>query len=383
MTQDPLLTAPEARQDEASFLLNLVRLVIRRRWLVFSLPLAAALLSGLGAYLLLPDMYTASARILPPSPMGSSSMAMMTLPGGASSSALNMMGMRNPSETYVAILRSRTVADALIAKFNLGAWYGQEYPTKVRRVLAKMSGITYSRDGVITIEVSDVVPMHAMQLANAYVEELDQINRSMQFNEAKQRRLFYEAQLGQIRGKLAEVEGRARQAMQQGGLINVSAQAQALVATTAHLRGQISAAEVRIAAMRGYATATNPALLQAQRELGALRQELARSEGGQAGNTGNSAATNDNLRLLREVKYNETLYELLAKQFEMAKLDEAKDPGVVQILDRPVHPDLPSGPNRIAIILIVTLVAASFGLLLAYLLDAIARVKRQIKPEQA
>jgi uncharacterized protein involved in exopolysaccharide biosynthesis len=370
--------APVVRQDEISFLIKLVRLVIRRKWLILSIPFSAALLSGLITFLALPDFYTASARILPPSSMPSASAALMAQLGGISSPALNMVGMRNSSDLYVAMLRSRTVADALIAKFKLGAWYGQEYPTRTRSVLAKMSRISYSRDGVVSIEVDDVDPLRAMEMANTYVNELNRINRTLSSREATQRRVFYEQQLSLIRNNLAEAENRARQAMNKSGLVNVSAQAQALVATTARLRGQISAAEVRIAAMRGYVTSTNPALLQAQRELTALQRELARTEGGQTGKTESPEAGNDNLRLLREVKYNETLHELISKQYEMAKLDEAKDPGALQILDWPVHPDMPSGPNRIAIILIITMVAAGFALLLAYLLDAIARAKGQL-----
>lgn len=370
--------APEAFQDEASFLLHLVRLVIRRKRLILSIPLGAALLSGLITYLILPDMYTASARILPPSPAPSASAAMMAQLGGAPSPALSMLGMRNSSELYVAMLKSRTVADALIAKFNLGAWYGEEYQTKTRRDLARMSAITYSRDGVISIAVDDVDPLRAMEMANAYVDELTRMNHTQALSEATQRRVFYEHQLKQTRDKLAEAENRARQAMNRGGLINVTAQGQALVATTARLRSQISTAEVRIAAMRGYATSTNPALLQAQNELGALQRELAKYEGPETGKTEASAAGNDNLNLLREVKYNETLYELLAKQYELARLDEAKDSGGLQILDWPVQPDMPSGPNRIAIILITTLLASGLALLLAYLLDAIARVKGQL-----
>lgn len=377
MPDHPSVTSV-ADQDEVSFLLNLVRMIVRRRRLVIFTPLGAAILSGLIAYLVLPDTYTASARIMPPSPGTSASAAMMGQMGGVSAAALNMFSVRNPSAVYVAMLRSRTIADALIAKFNLGTWYGTEYPTKTRRVLANHSAITFTSDGVINIEVDDVDPLRAMEMANTYVDELNRLTHNLTLSEASQRRIFYEQQLSQVRAKLAEAENRAHQAMSQGGLVNVTAQGQALVETTARLRGQISATEVKIAAMRGYATDTNPAMRQAQFQLAALRQELAKSEGTRTGKTEPSAADNDNLRLLREVKYNETLVELIAKQYELAKIDEAKDPGSLQVLDRPVQPDLPSGPNRIAIILIITLLAASLALLLAYLLDAIARVKAQL-----
>lgn len=370
--------ATAASEDEASFLLRFARMIVRRRRLVLALPLGTALLSGLAAFLLMPDVYTASARILPPSPAPTASAALMGQMGGMSSSAMSLLGMRSQSDVYVAMLRSRSVADALIDKYKLGDWYGETYPTKTRRILARLSAITFSRDGVITIAVDDTDPRHAMELANAYVDELGRMNRTLAFSEAAQRRAFYEQQLAQTRDKLAEAETRARQAMARSGLVNVDAQGQAMVATTARLRGQITAAEVRITAMRGYATASNPALLQAQRELAALQQELARVEGRHGGRAEPAGAANDNLRLLREVKYNETLYELLAKQYELAKIDEAKDAGSLQVLDRAVWPDLPSGPNRPAIIFIATLLATGLALLLAYLLDALARVRGQL-----
>ncbi|MCX7144178.1 MAG: hypothetical protein NT123_24705 [Proteobacteria bacterium] len=203
--------------------------------------------------------------------------------------------------------------------------------------------------------------------------------------EASQRRLFFERQFEQARDNLAKAEAAARLALVSGGLVQVEGQGRAIVETTARLRGQISVKDIQINAMRTFATDRNPDLQLAQKELEALKQELARIEGARGRTVNDPAESNgrglDNFQLLRNVKYHETIYELLAKQFELAKIDEAKDSAVVQVMDKAIEPDRKSRPKRALIVLSFALAASFVAVLWAFISEATAKASND--PQQA
>src|SRR5207245_3349047 len=221
--------------------------------------------------------------------------------------------------------------------------------------------IVAGKDGIITIEVDDKDPKRAAELANAYAEELMNLTQVLAVTEASQRRLFFERQLVQAKDNLTAAEIAARQGLQKGGLAQVDAQGRSMIAVTARLRAEISAKEVQLGAMRTFAAEGNPELQRTQQELEALRRELARVEGssqvaglGKGDRPGSTGL--DNLGRLRDVKYYEFLYELLAKQYELAKIDEAKDATIIQVLDKAIEPDRRSKPQRVLIIVTTALV---------------------------
>jgi len=203
--------------------------------------------------------------------------------------------------------------------------------------------------------------------------------------EASQRRLFFERQLEQARDNLAKAEAAARQALAKGGLVQVEGQGRAIVEMTARLRGQIMVKEVQIGAMRAFATDRNPDLQLAEKELEALKHELARFEGAIGGQVEKQRENNGDgigsFGLLRNVKYYETIYELLAKQYELAKIDEAKDSAVVQVMDKAIEPDRKTKPYRILIVLLSAVTALIIGILLAFVREGMARTKGD--PKQA
>jgi uncharacterized protein involved in exopolysaccharide biosynthesis len=193
--------------------------------------------------------------------------------------------------------------------------------------------------------------------------------------EASQRRLFYERQLLQAKDNLTAAEIAARQGLQRGGLAQVDAQGRSMIEVTARLRAQISAKEVQLGAMRTFAAEGNPELQRTQQELEALRRELGRIEGspGSVPGKGDTAGASglDNLGRLRNVKYYEFLYELLARQYELAKIDEAKDATVIQVLDKAVEPDRRSKPKRTLIVIVTGLLAGLLAVLLAFVLEGL------------
>ena len=294
-----------------------------------------------------------------------------------------MAGIKNPNDMYVAMLKSRTVADSLIQRFDLNKYYEQEFQSGTRKALEASTKIAAGKDGLITVEFDDKDPKLAAEVANAYIEELKKLMGGLAVTEASQRRLFFETQLQQAREDLSRAESAAKAAIESGGLTNVSTQGLGLLQTTARLRGQISVKEVQIGAMRAFAAERNPDLLRAQQELASLKAQLDKIEG--AAGDGVAAAGKgrgfENLKLLRDVKYFETVYEFLAKQFEIAKIDEAKDSAILQVLDRAVVPDRKSKPKRSLIVVLATLAAGFVGILWAFVGEAMEKARQN--PESA
>ena len=199
--------------------------------------------------------------------------------------------------------------------------------------------------------------------------------------EASQRRLFFERQLAQAKDGLVKAENAAKQALEKGGLVQVEGQGRAMLEANARLRGQITVKEVQIGAMRIFATERNPELLAAQQEMQTMKRELAKMEGVSGVKfMGRDVANNgqgiDSVNLLRDAKYYETIYDLLAKQYEMAKIDEAKDPGVLQVMDKAIEPDSRSKPVRRRIVLVSAAVGLLVAIMLAFLSEAMAKASR-------
>jgi len=198
--------------------------------------------------------------------------------------------------------------------------------------------------------------------------------------------LFFERQLLQAKDNLTATEIAARQGLQRGGIAQVDAQGRSMIAVTARLRAEISVKEVQLGAMRTFAAEGNPELQRTQQELEALRKELGRIEGSSPvatasrGETAGSSGL-DNIGRLRDVKYYEFLYELLAKQYELAKIDEAKDATVIQVMDKAIEPDRKSRPKRLLIVLLATLGALFISIPGALVYEAKNKAKRD--PEQA
>lgn len=375
--------ANQEPEDELS-VIDLLIVLAKHKLLILGLPFVVAVMAA-GYSLTLPFIYTANTKILVPAGQSSSTSAMLAQLGGLTGLANTVGGFRNPNDIYIGMLKSRTVADNLIQRFGLMKIYQAQIPSRARLRLAAASSIAAGKDNIITIDVEDENPKLAAEIANAYVDELFKLTRVLAVTEASQRRLFFERQFEQARANLTKAEVNAREALEKGGLVQVEGQGRAMVEASARLRGQITVKEVQIGSMRTFATDRNPDLQLAQKELEALKSQLARAEGtagikgnDQLGNTGNGI---DSLRLLRDVKYFETIYELLAKQFELAKIDEAKDSAVIQIIDKAIEPDFRSKPKRGVIVVLSALVALVISVLAAFVWEGIAKASGD--PRQA
>jgi uncharacterized protein involved in exopolysaccharide biosynthesis len=364
---------PASDEDETS-LLDLLIVLAKHKFLVLGLPAAAAAIS-LVVSLLLPNYYTATTKILPPQQTQATSSVLAQL--GSLAGLAGVAGapsLKNPNDLYVGMLKSRTVADNLIQRFDLNKLYDEQYQSLTRKWLEKETVITAGKDGIITIQVDDKDPKRAAELANGYVDELFKLTKVLAVTEASQRRLFFERQLELAKDNLARSEASTRLALQKGGLVLVEGQGRVMAETSARLRAEITVKEIQIGAMRMFASDQNPELQRTQQQLEVLRRELSRIEGTSGTRTAVQDDVNvkgiDNLRLLREMKYNEVTYELLAKQYELAKIDEAKDSAIIQVMDRAIEPDRKSKPVRSRIVLLSTLVIGLLAVLSAFVMEA-------------
>jgi len=380
---------PERRDpgdDRGMRALDVLIFLARHRRLLVLAPLAAAI-GAAAISLLLPNMYAGVTKILPPQQNQPSAALLLAQLGNITPNA--SLAIKNPNDLYVGMLKSRTVADSLVARFGLKELYDQETLQDTRREVEERTAISHGRDGIITIQFEDRDPKRAADVANGYVEELYKLTQTLAVTEAGHRRLFLEGQLKQTRNGLAEAEMALKKTQETTGLIKLDEQGRAIIEAVASLRAQIAAKEVEAGAMRLFATERNPGYLMVQQEIGGLRTELSRLEKTNRPASGDvfvpagrvPEAGLEYVRRLREVKYYESVFELLAKQYEIAKMDEARDAAVVQVLDRAVQPERKSRPQRARIVIVTAILAFLAALLWALVRDAHERAKRN--PEQS
>jgi tyrosine-protein kinase Etk/Wzc len=335
--------------------------------------------------LLIPKTYEGKAKLMPPQQSPSSAGALLNQLGPLAALMGKDFGVRTPSDLYVDMLRSRVVADSLIQRFSLMQVYSCFPPlsfihckdiTDVRKKLEDSTLIEASlKDGVISITVTDHDPQRAADLANAYVEELRKLSQTLAVTEASRRRLFFEQEVQKVSEELANAEQALKETQEKTGMIELDSQARAMFNAGISLRYQLAAKEAEAEAMRLYATPDNPNLKLAESELAALRSQLARFESGQARGSITEfplgrvpSAGLEYLRKLREVKYREALFEALSKQYEIARIDEARDASVIQLLDRAIPPTKKAGPHR-ALIVVLAIVPALFAAVMIVLLS--------------
>lgn len=366
-------------------LLDIAIVLAKNKRLVLGLPLVMGL-AALAVSFVLPNWYAATARILPPQQQSTSAAMLSQLGqlGPLAGLAGASLGIKNPSDLYIGMLRSRTVADAVIQRFDLMKLYDEDTLYDTRKELDKRVTIGSSnRENIITIEVEDKDPKRAALMANAYVEELNKLTKTVAVTEAGQRRVFFEEQLVSAKEHLAEAETALRQTQESTGLIKLDDQGKAIIENVARLLGQVAVKEVQLTAMRSFATNMNPDVIRVQQELAGLRDQLARVEKERTSKEGDifvptgkvPAAGLEYLRKLRDVKYRETIFELIAKQFELAKIDEAKEGSTVQFIDRAVEPDKKSRPRRVLIASLTVLVSLLLAVAGVFVKEVLAGVQ--------
>jgi tyrosine-protein kinase Etk/Wzc len=353
-----------SHSDEVSLLEVLTQLAYRKK--LIAKITGTAILVGLVVAFVLPVRYTATTKLMPPQQTQSSAALMMsqlTAAGGGSLAALagGSLGLKSPNDIYIGLLTSRTIADSIITRFDLAKEYRSRDMTEARKDLADFTQVTSEKNGFISVSVTDKDKKRVAAIANAYTEELRTLTKTLAVTEASQRRFFYEDQLKQAKDSLLAAEVAFQQVQQNKGLVQLDAQANAMIEGLAALRAQVTAKQVEVQALRSYSTERNPDLELAERELATLQSEVSQLE--QRNHTSGStelglqdvpSAGMEYLRADHEVRYRQALFDLLIKQYDAARLDEAKDAAIIQVVDTAIEPDKKSSPKRA---LIVTLFA--------------------------
>jgi tyrosine-protein kinase Etk/Wzc len=352
---------PDTAEDDEISLLDLLQTIVDNLRLLIIGPLVVGL-AALGISFAVTPTFTAQTSFLPPQQQQGMAASMLASLGALGGLAGAATGLKNPADQYVAFLKSNSIEDALIDRFKLMDRYQAEFRVNARKTLEANVSIASGKDGLITVSVDDTDPQMAADIANAHVQELTQLLGRLAVTEAQQRRQFFEQQLTQAKDKFTQAEI----ALKQTGVSSsvLKSNPASAVAAVAGLQAQITAQEVKIGAMRGYLADTAPDFKQAMSELANLRNQLAKQEKAQP--TSADAAgqgDGDYVAKYRDYKYQETLFELFAKQFEMAKIDEAREGATIQVLDAAQPPELKSKPKKALIAVLATL-ATGFALLL-------------------
>lgn len=330
-------------------------------WRARAWVLGGGLVAGLVALAItfvLPVTFTARTVILPPQQQQSAAASALANLGALAGLAGAGMSVKSPADQYVALMQSVNVRDRIVDRFKLMEVYGSEYREAARRTLGEHVRIALGKkDGLITVEVDDHDPKRAADIANQYIDELRRLTNELALTEAQQRRIFFEDQLKQTRDQLV----RAQQALQASGFDSGALRAEPKAAAEgyAQLQAQLTAAQVRLQGLRRSLVETAPEVQQQLAVLSALRGQLAKLE---ADDPPQSSA--EYVSRYREFKYQETLFELFSRQYEMARLDESREGTLIQVVDRATPPERKSKPKRAMTAIGVT-VAATF--LLAFI----------------
>ena len=355
------------RADENEVdLFEIMKVLRSKRFFILKCALIPALLM-IVAVLILRPTYTAETTFLPPNSLTSNSTSALLGQIGALGAAGGALGgLKDPTLIYVSMLSSRSIADELIRRFDLGKVYRTKRLSQTESALKSHTKIVSGKDSMISVSVDDHDPQRSADMANEYLIALHRLNDRIAFTEAGQKRIFFEQQLEKEKNLLADAEVELARSQQQTGLILPTGQAQLAMTTIAQTQAEIAVREVQLAAMSQAATEQNPDVIRIRSEVAGLKSQLNKLENSSKehheGSVELPTAKVPELTLIyvrkaRDVKFHEALYELLLRQYETAKLDEARSAPLIQVVDYASAPDTKSGPKRT----LLTLLALAVG----------------------
>jgi tyrosine-protein kinase Etk/Wzc len=362
----------DLQQDDAGInMMDLLLILAKNKKIILVLPVLMGIV-GLVISLFMPNIYKANTKILPPQQSQSTAAAMLSQLGGLAGGAGAALGVKNPNDIYLGMLKSRAIVDKLIIRFDLQKKYDQKFLESTRKIVGNNSDITSGKDGIINIEFQDKDPKLVTAITNAYVEELVGLTGKFFLTEASHRRAFFEKQLVQAKDNLVATEQSLTGALDSKGMISVDAQSKVILETVARLRAGISAKEIQLKSMQAFVTPNNAEYKRINEEILSMRDALAKLENGAPADAGSSVKETKNglgnIQVLRDVKYHTMLYELLAKQYEVARLDEAKDIPMIQVLDVALVPERKFKPQRA----LIAILSAFLGLFIALIYAFVA-----------
>ncbi len=385
---------PETYEEEDSIsLIDLLLVFARHKLKIIVVPFLVGCV--VAAYsLMVPEIYTASTTLIPSDRKQSSAMGMLSQLGPLAGMAGGLAGGGADTEVLLTMMKSRRIQDGIIAKHDLrkdkdgGDLSMEEARRKLTGATSASLGL---KDGVITISVEDEGPEKAANMANDYVKELERLSRELALTEASQRRVFLEEQLKEASEKLQLAEEAMKKSQETSGLIQLEEQGRAVITAIATMQAQIAAKEVELGALKLFATEENPDMKRALVTLTEMRAQLDRLERdspedkqGRSSIITTSKVPEAGLeyaRRLRDLKYAETINQLITQQYQMAKVEESQNAPILQVLDEAIAPEQRTSPKRSQMVL-MAMVASGFAMcLVAFLLEAKSQAEGD--PEQA
>ncbi len=381
----------EQYSDDEINLLDYWHVLAKRKFLFFAVIFVAMIVSVIVS-LMLPKIYASTTSLLPPqeNPSGMSAIASQ-LPGGLGGLAGGMLGGKSPTNLWMGILKSRTVLDDIVKQFNLKEVYQAKSEAEARTLLRGALRITKSKEDILSITVEGQDPELTAKLANAFVETLDRINQSILTTSGGRMRAFVEKRLEEAKKALMASEDAVKAFQEENGAVKLDVQSSAIFQAIGTVKGELMAKEVALKTLLSYATPQNPEVKILKTEVKELRSALSSLEKGNDDPDGPASKgifiPTDRLpnlglqyaRLLRDAKIHETLYSLLTEQYEMARIQEAKDSSTVQVLDIATVPEKRVRPKRRVIVMLSTFTAGFFAIFLIFFLEYIENAKKKYK----
>ena len=373
-------------EEDAISLLDLMLVFARHKKKIIIIPFLAGCAMA-GYSLIVPEIFTASTTLIPSDRKQSSAMAMLSQLGPLAGMAGGAVG-GGDTEVLLTMLKSRRIQDRVITAHQLTQGdEGELTMGKAREMLSGATSVSLGRkDGVITISVENERPEKAAAIANEYVVVLEKLSKELALTEASQRRAFLEKQLADAFAKLQEAEEAMKDSQQKSGLVQLDAQGKAVIEAIAALQAQIAANEVELGALRLFATDENPDVKRIIATISELKNQLSQLERTNPNAQASSVIPSTSqlpeagiefLRRTRDLKYAETIHQLLAQQYQMAKVDEAQNAPILQVLDAAIPPERRSSPKRTQMVLMAMVATGFLMCLVAFMLEA----KRQAETD--
>ena len=344
--------------------------------------------------LILPKWYTATTTVLPPEEQ-TFGMGLSSMLGDLPLEGFGIPGITTPGIIYVAILESRTVRERVIQKLNLMDIYNSKNMEEAARTLGTRTRIEISEEGVVRLHATARMPQRAASIANAYIEELDRKNTELNVAQARNNRIFIEERLARNKDALRAAEEALRRFQEKYKAISLPEQTAAAIEAAAKVIGEMRALEVKRDVLLATMKPTNPNVVQIQTQIDVLHKQLERMEFGAGGKLENDdvSETDRNseiyvpfsevptiglelARLMRQLKIQEVIFELLTSQYEQAKIQEAKDTPTVQVLDHAVPPEKRTKPKRKVIVIVAGICSLFMSTSYAFLKEYLEKIKR-------
>jgi len=373
-------TVTETYEEDEVNLLELLRVIVRRRMLIVKVCTVAVVFSVCYS-LTLNDIYTATSRFLPPQKENPSALfsSLLSQAGGLASIA-GGGGLGGSTDLYIGILKSRSVADAVIKRLDLQKEFKNKTIEDTRMVVERVVKFKGSKEGIITVSADSRDPQKAAQLANTFVDELTRRSVKLLLVKASSERLFLEQRLLVVRQELKNAEDDLKAFQEKFKTIKVDTQAAAAIEGIARLKAEIVSQEVQLASLSNSRTGENSDVKALQAGISKLKSQLGAMTGNGGPDNVIPAAGNvpslsvEYFRKVRELKIQEAVFEQLSKQYEVAKINESKDSSTLQILDEAVAPTKKSKPKRSLIVLLSTVMAFIGSIVIIFVQEYLSKM---------